>query len=170
MVRTIQLAKRVTDATDCPVVGGVAVALHGWPRFTGDIDIYSTDFWLTHQKLENAGILWDSRAREHVVDGVAIRMVGVDSLGGPPTRISAIQGVKVIGLADLIRGKLTVGPKTIHRRKDVLDVLELIRVVPLKKDFAARLPRGLRPPFKELVEQVHGKRRLSPIKFWKKHA
>lgn len=170
MVRTLQLAKRVTDATGCPVVGGVAVALHGWPRFTGDIDIYSTDFWQTHQKLEAAGILWDSRTREHVIDGVAIHMVKDDSLGGPPGRISTIQGVKVIGLADLVRDKLTVGLEEIHRRKDVLDVLELIRVVPLKKDFAAELPRHLRSAFKELVEQVHGKRHLPAVKFWKKYA
>ncbi len=107
----------MTEATGAPVVGGVAVALHGWRRFTGDIDIYSADLWATHEKLEAAGIRWDSDHREHVI----------------------------------------------------VDVLELIRIVPLKKDFAAKLPKELRGAFKELVEQVHGPRRavIPPREFWK---
>lgn len=172
IAKTIELARRVTDVTGCPVVGGIAVALHGWPRYTGDIDIYSSDFWETHMKLSDAGIKWDDAHREHIFEGVAIHMVKDDSLGGPPKRISTIQGVKVIGLADLIRGKLTVGLDVPKRRKDILDVLELIRLVPLKKDFAAKLPKHLRKPFKELVDDVHGKRNtpVPPIKFWKKYA
>lgn len=172
ITRTIELARKVTDVTGCPVVGGIAVALHGWPRFTGDIDIYSTDFWQTHLKLSEAGIKWDDDHREHVIEGVAIHMVKDDSLGGPPKRVSTIQGVKVIGLADLIRGKLTVGLDVPKRRKDILDVLELIRIIPLKKDFAPKLPKHLRPAFKELVEDVHGKRHspVPPTKFWKKYA
>ena len=172
LLRTLEMAKKVTTATGCPVVGGLAVALHGWPRFTGDIDIYSSDFWSTHQKLEAAGMMWNAARREHLFDGVAIHMVGEDSLGGPPQRVSTIQGVKVIGLADLIRGKLTVGLSVVQRRRDVLDVLELIRAVPLKKDFAAKLPRPLRSPFKQLVDDVHGDRRTAvpPLAFWKKHA
>ena len=170
--RTLALAKKVTDVTGCPVVGGLAVALHGWPRYTGDIDIYSTDFWETHRKLEAAGYFWDKDHREHVIDSVAIHMVKDDSLGGPPKRISTIKGVKVIGLADLIRGKLTVGLEEVHRRKDILDVLELIRIIPLKKDFAAKLPKHLRAPFKELVDDIHGPRRTTvpPLKFWKQFA
>lgn len=172
MVRTIKLAKKVTEVTGCPVVGGIAVALHGWPRFTGDIDIYSDDFWETHQKLEAAGMMWNAKNREHYVDGVAIHMIAEDSLGGPPKRLSTIQGVRVIGLADLIRGKLTVGLNVVKRRKDILDVLELIRIIPLKKDFAAKLPTALRSPFKQLVDDVHGDRRTSvpPLEFWKKYA
>ncbi len=165
----LELAKRVTDITGCPVVGNLAVALHGWPRFTADIDIYGTDPWETHQRLEAAGIMWDASRREHVTDGVAVRMVKDDSLGGPPKRIRTIQGVKVIGLADLIRGKLTVGLRHMRRRKDILDVLELIRIVPLKVDFAGKFPRVLRKPFKVLVDDVWGPRRtaIPPLKFWK---
>jgi len=168
----MNLARRVTEVTGCPVVGGIAVALHGWPRFTGDIDIYSTDFWETHLRLADAGIQWDPKGREHIIDGVAIHMVKDDSLGGPPKRISTIDGVKVISLADLIRGKLTVGLDVVNRRKDILDVLELIRLVPLKKDFAAKLPTHLRKPFKTLVDEVHEPRRspVPPLKFWKKYA
>lgn len=169
---TIELARRVTEATGRPVVGGVAVALHGYPRFTGDIDIYSDDFWETHQRLEAAGIMWDATHREHVVDGMAVHMVKDDSLGGPPKHVSTIRGVRVIGLADLVRGKLTVGLEVVRRRKDILDVLELIRLVPLKKDFAAKLPTHLRKPFKALVDEVHEPRRTPtpPVRFWRKYA
>lgn len=168
----LRLAKRVTDASDAPVVGGIAVLLHGGGRHTRDIDVYSADFWETHQKLEAAGILWDSKHREHTIDGVAVHMVPSDSLGGEPKRISTIRGVKVIGLADLIRAKLTVGLEAVKRAKDIAHVLDLIEAVPLKKDFAAKLPKHLRPAFKELVEQVHGKRHtyLPAATFWKKYA
>jgi hypothetical protein len=172
LARTIEMSRRVTQVTGCPVVGGIAVALHGFARHTGDIDIYSDDFWATHEKLEAEGIMWDSTRREHLLDGVAVHMVGADSLGGEPKRLSTIQGVKVIGLADLIRGKLTVGLSEVSRRKDILDVLELIRIVPLKKEFAAKLPTKLRAPFKLLVDDVHGSRRtqIPPLRFWKRIA
>ena len=168
----LPLARRVTDVTDCPIVGGVAVMLHGGGRNTSDIDIYSTDFWKTHEALEAAGIRWDSDRREHLIDGIAVHMVGDDSLGGPPKRISTIKGVKVIALADLVRAKLTVGLTEIRRQKDIAHVLDLIEQVPLKKDFAGKLPTKLRAPFKELVDQVHGPRRttITPRAFLKKYA
>lgn len=133
LLSMLELARRVTKTTDAPVVGALAVALHDWRRFTGDIDIYSADFWATHQRLEAAGIMWDSDHREHVIDGVAVQMAGDDSLGGSPTRVSTIEGVKVIGLADLIRGKLAVDLEVLKRAKDIVEVLELIRLIPLKK-------------------------------------
>ena len=170
--RLLALARRVTEATDCPVVGGVAVILHGGGRSTLDIDIYSPDFWATHQRLEAAGILWNAQSREHLVDGVPVHMVKDDSLGGPPQRVNTINGVKVISIKDLIRGKLTVGLESLRRSKDLAHVIDLIDRVPLKKDFAAKLPPKLRAPFKELVEQVHGPRRTSipTLKFLKRHA
>jgi len=97
-----------------------------------------------------AGFNWDARRREHLIDGVPIHLVGPDSLGGPPLRVSTLRGVKVIGLVDLVRGKLTVGLETIRRAKDIADVIELIRVVPLKKNFAPRLPRNCALPSRNL--------------------
>lgn len=168
MEEMVRRDKAVTDATGCPLVGAMAVVLHGGGRTTRDIDIYSTDFWETHAKLESAGITWNPARREHVVDGVPVHMVKEDSLGGPLKRITTIKGIKVIGLADLVRGKLTVGLQNIGRSKDIADVLELIRVVPLGKDFAPKIPPKLRAAFKTLVDQVHEPRR-SPIptmEFW----
>jgi N-acyl-D-aspartate/D-glutamate deacylase len=155
--RLVSLAKRVSDASGAPVVGGVAVILHGGGRATSDIDIYTPD-WATHQRLEDAGILWNSDRREHLIDGVPVHMVGDDQFGGPPARISTIRGVRVVGLADLVRVKLALGLEDVKRHKDIAHVVDLIERVPLKKDFAAKLPTRLRSAFKELVEQVHGKR------------
>lgn len=168
----LRLAKAVTDATGCPMVGGIAVFLHGYLRTTQDIDIYTADFQATHERLLAAGIEWDAKQREHSIEGVAVHMVGDDSMGGPPKRTSTIRGVKVVGLADLVRGKLTVGLKSMNRAKDIADVIELIRAVPLKKDFAVKLPKDLRAPFKVLVDQVHEPRRspIPPMQFWKKYA
>lgn len=170
--RLIPIAKRVTEASGCPVVGGVAVLLHGGGRNTSDIDIYSPDFWATHERLEAAGILWDSERREHIVEGVAVHMVKEDSLGGAPKRVSVIEGVRVIGLADLVRAKLTIGLQHVRRSKDIAHVIDLIEQVPLDKSFAGKLPTHLRAPFKELVDQVRGVRRTSlpPRAFRMRHA
>jgi hypothetical protein len=164
----LPLARKVTQASQCPVVGGVAVMLHGGGQNTSDIDIYSADFWATHERLEAAGILWDAARHEHLIDGVAVHMVGDDSLGDPPHHISTIKGVRVIGLADLVRAKLTVGLSELRRSKDITHVIHLIERIPLRKDFAAKLPKHLRAPFKQLVDQVHGPRRtvIPTLRFW----
>lgn len=168
----IDLARRVTAATGAPVVDGVAVVLHGGGRHTRDIDVFAEDFWATHEKLEAAGIRWDSDRREHLVDGVAVHMVSAEMLGGVPQRISTIEGVKVIGLADLVRAKLTTGLSTVRRSKDLTHIIDLIADIPLDKSFAAKLPRHLRPAFKALVDQIHGPRRtaMPPAKFRKLYA
>ncbi len=168
----LKLAKRVTSIAGCAVVGGVAVVLHGYGRFAGDIDIYTDDYNETHQYRLDAGFAWSSRRREHTIDGTPIHLVGPDIFGEAPARTSTIRGVKVISLRDLIRAKLVSGLKSLTRAQDVADVVELVRVIPLDKSFAAKLPTSLRAPFKEIVEQVHGPRRtkIAPMQFWKKYA
>lgn len=166
----VELARRVSIAAKAPVVGGIAAVLHGCGRTTRDIDIYAEDFWRTHEQLEAAGYLWNSDRREHMTpEGVPVHMVGADELGGAPKRQSTIQGVKVISLADLVRAKLVSGLESARRAKDIADVLELIRIIPLKKDFAAKLPAKLRGPFKLLVDEVHGARRtpVRTLDLWK---
>lgn len=168
----LALAKRVTEATGDPVVGGIAVLLHGGGRHTRDIDIYSSDFWKTHEKLEAAGIFWNKDRREHIIADVPVHLVAQDSLGGEPARISVIKGVKVIGLADVVRTKLTVGLEHIGRSKHIAHTIDLIERVPLDKTFAAKLPTHLRKPFKTLVDQVHEPRRspMPAARYWKRYA
>jgi len=166
----LSLAKRVTDVTGCPVIGGIAVILHGGPRATRDIDIYSENLWETHTKLEAAGMLWQGSQKQHLIDGVPIHMVPAETFGGVPKRLSTIRGVKAIGLADLIRSKLTLGVKGIRRSRDITHVLDLIEAIPLKRDYAAKLPTALRGAFKHLVDEVHEPRRTSPSAFYARYS
>jgi len=154
----IAAAKRVTEATGAPVIGGVAVILHGGGRSTSDVDIVSDDLWTTHTQLEDAGILWDSKRREHSVDGIAVHLVPTEMLGEAGTKInrtSTLRGVKVVSLADLVRIKLASGLANAARAKDLAHVVDLIQRVPLTKAFAAKLPPHLRAPFKKLIDTVN---------------
>ena len=48
------------------IVGGVAVALHGYRRTTADVDVLirREDQSAVRQSLEKAGFVWDEAARE----------------------------------------------------------------------------------------------------------
>ncbi|MDX2147719.1 MAG: hypothetical protein SFZ23_09375 [Planctomycetota bacterium] len=107
-----------------------------------------------------------------VVDGVPVmlRGSGRNISDIEPKRISTIQGVKVIGFADLIRGKLTVGSSEFRGVKRLGHVLDLVKAVPLKKDFTAKLPTKLRRPFNTLSDEVHGPRRTHTLSFYEKYA
>ena len=59
-----------------------------------------------------------------------------------------------MSLADLIRFKLHSGLDRPERSQDIADVVELIKRVPLDKDFVTRLPKEQRDAFKKLVDAV----------------
>ncbi|MBI4878555.1 MAG: hypothetical protein HY812_02705 [Planctomycetes bacterium] len=152
--RLLILARQVTAATGAPVVGGIAVFLHGYRRTTADIDLLAAAPRETAAVLEKLGATWDEQHREHVLDGVPIHLVTLDQAGGPPQEIVRIQGVAAVSLRDLVRQKLRTGLDRPDRAQDLADVVELIRHVPLDKRFASRLPKTLRVPFKKLVDAV----------------
>jgi hypothetical protein len=66
--------------------------------------------------------------------------------------------VLVVSLADLVRTKLRAGLDDLNRARDVADVVELIRSVPLDERFASRLPKEQRPAFEKLVDAVRSAR------------
>ncbi len=153
------LARRVTAATGAPVLGGIAVFLHGYRRTTEDVDLLAAAPRETAAALEKLGATWDERRREHVLDGVPIHLVTLDQAGGPPQEVVQIEGVAAVSLRDLVRQKLRTGLDRPDRAQDLADVIELIRRVPLDKRFASRLPQALRVPFKKLVDVVRDARR-----------
>src|SRR5687767_7056607 len=61
----LEAARKLTSQTDAPVLGGIAVILHGVPRTTVDIDLYTKDRKSLDERLREAGARWDSRAREY---------------------------------------------------------------------------------------------------------
>jgi hypothetical protein len=136
------------------VLGGIAVILYGYPRTTVDLDLYTPDRVLTDAQLRAAGAVWDKANREHVLDGVRIHTVTPEDARHVVRHVSVIDGVRVVSLKDLIAIKLRTGLRHAHRRKDLADVQELIRVVPLDKTFAPKLPKDLRVEYKILVDEV----------------
>jgi len=63
-------------------------------------------------------------------------------------------GIRVVSLKDLVAIKLLCGLDHSDHAKDIGDVQELIRAVPLDKRFAGKLPTVLRALFKALVDAV----------------
>lgn len=152
--RILEVARSLRDRVDAPVLGGIAVYLHGWARTTVDLDLYTTDRKVTSEQLESAGARWNRASREHVLDGVSIHTVTADEAGHVVERTSIIDGIRVVSLKDLVAIKLICGLKNPGRAKDIADVQELIRAIPLDKRFAGKLPAELSTSFKSLVDGV----------------
>jgi hypothetical protein len=160
--RILAVARRLREVVDAPVLGGIAVYLHGGGRSTVDLDLYTTDRATTAAQLEAAGARWDKANREHVLEGVAIHTVTPADAGVTIARTSIIDGVRVVTLKDLVAIKLLCGLKNSGRSKDLGDVEDLIRLVPLDKRFAAKLPKAIRAEFKALVDAVRAGDRSAP--------
>ena len=150
----LEVARSLRDRVDAPVLGGIAVYLHGYLRSTVDLDLYTPDRRVTAEQLEAAGAKWDRTHREHVLNAVRIHTVTPEEARHTVQRTSIIDGVRVVSLKDLIAIKLITGLEHVGRAKDIGDVEELIRVVPLDKRFASKLPAELRALFKRLVDGV----------------
>jgi len=158
----LDIARRLRTVVDAPVLGGIAVYLHVGGRSTVDLDFYTTDRRATAGQLESAGARWDKVHREHVLDGVRIHTVTPEDAGVTIARTSVIDGIRVVTLKDLVAIKLLCGLKNPGRSKDLGDVEEIVRAVPLDKRFAARLPKGVRAEFKAIVDAVRANDRLRP--------
>ena len=152
--KILDVARRLTSKIDAPVLGGIAVNLHGYVRTTADLDFYTPDRRLTDAQLRAAGATWSAVQREHIFEDVRIHTVTPEDAGHSVGRTSVIDGVRVVSLKDLIIIKLRCGLKNINRAKDIGDVIELIRRVPLDKQFVTKLPKDLRPEFKRFVDAV----------------
>src|ERR1700683_4569996 len=77
----LRIARRLRNVVDAPVLGGIAVYLHGGGRSTVDLDFYTTDSELTAAQLVLAGARWDKPNHEHVLDGVRIHTVASQDTG-----------------------------------------------------------------------------------------
>jgi len=129
--------------TEFLVVGGYALAVHGHPRFTKDLDVWvradeanALKVWkalaafgapmgtLTLQDLQSPGIVFQMGLPPNRID-VLTGIDGVTFQEAWDHRIESRYGdqpVRVIGLDELIRNKLATG-----RPQDALDVETLRR-------------------------------------------
>jgi hypothetical protein len=139
---------------DYAVAGSMAMFLHGYRRFTEDVDILVTREGLAkiHENLEGRGYLKPFEASKNLRDtrtGVKIDFLisgqyPGDGKPGPiafpiPSQASInTAGMLCIDLVPLIELKLASG-RAAHRGKDLDDVQALIQALSLPREFADRI-------------------------------
>ena len=156
-----KIAKRL-DQLHIPyaVVGGMALFLHGFRRFTEDVDILVTADGLQaiHQQLEGAGYLplfTGSKNLRNTEYGVRIEFLVAGQYPGdgqpkpvafpdPATVQIEHDGIRFLPLKNLVELKLASGMTNPARLRDLADVQDLIRTLALPADFAEELDEYVR--------------------------
>jgi hypothetical protein len=152
-------------------MGGIALAQHGFPRMTQDIDIL-----LTKEGLEafKARYLWRGyvpafsgaeKTFRAVETGVRIKVITTGEYPGdglpkavsfPDPREASVEicGIRVIALERLVELKLASGMTAPHRRRDLADVQDLIGALNLPLGFAKRLDPSVRALYRQLWKEA----------------
>ena len=176
-----KIARRL-DALGIPyaVAGGLALFRHGYRRFTEDIDILVTraDLKRIHEHLDGLGYLPPFTASKNLRDtdlGVRIEFLVTGDYPGdgrvkpvafPDPREAGveIEGTRVLSLERLIELKIASGMTARHRKKDLVDVTELIKILNLPRDYSDKLDPFVRESFQELWEDARRRfLRLWPV-------
>jgi hypothetical protein len=169
--KTMQAITKRLDELGIPyaVVGGMAMFMHGYRRFTEDVDILVTkeSLALIHEKLDGLGYVppfAGSKNLRNTETGVRIEFLVTggypgDGLPKPvsfpdPSGVSVeFDGIRCLNLETLIQLKLASGTVP-GRRKDLADVQELIRFMRLPEDFALRLDESVRGSYRTLWAEL----------------
>jgi hypothetical protein len=153
------------------IVGGVAVCLHGYQRNTVDVDLLvrKEQAAAARSALQTAGWRWIAERTElQSPAGVVLQFLLSGDKAGPDSEVhlpdpgderavTQLEGLPVLSLARLIETKLACGQGNLRRtHKDFADVVELIAVNKLGRDFARHLHKSLRQTFRELVTHARG--------------
>jgi hypothetical protein len=155
------------------VVGGLALFRHGFRRFTEDVDILvrRPDLKKIHEALEGLGYLPPYARAKHLRDtelGVRIEFLTTGEFPGDgqekpvsfpdPVEVSSeFDGVRYINLPTLVELKLASGMTKPDRMKDLSDVLELIKILRLTRQFSEQLDPYVRDAFIQLWNQGNGR-------------
>lgn len=167
----LKITTRLTElGVPYAVVGGMAMFFHGYRRFTEDVDILVTPegLKLIHEKLEGLGYLRPFAGSKHLRDqefGVRVEFLVSGNYPGDgksqpfafpdPEQVSTeIQGISFLKLPTLIEMKLASGMTGAGRLKDLGDVEQMIRLLRLPEEFAAKLHPYVRDKFTELWQNV----------------
>jgi len=148
------------------VVGGLALFHHGYRRFTEDIDLLvsAASLQRIHDELEGLGyisLFLGSKNLRDAESGVRIEFLieGQFPGDGKPKPVSfpnpaAVAeehgGIKYLRLPQLVELKLASGMTNPQRLKDIVDTMELIRLLRLPLDFELQLNEYVRSKFREL--------------------
>jgi hypothetical protein len=150
---------------DYAIAGGMAMFLHGYRRFTEDVDVLVTreGLALIHDELDGRGYVKPFAASKNLRDtrtGVKIDFIisgqfPGDGKPGPvvfPVPASASvnqEGMRVLSLAKLVELKLASGQAP-HRLQDLGDVQQLIRHLQLPEGFADQVDSSLRDAYRRI--------------------
>ena len=152
------------QGADYAVAGALALAVHGRPRLTDDVDILIRPDDLATFKREWLGRVDVTKGLKAVRDvqrGVKIDFLLTGEYPGdgkpkpisfpdPATQESTGDGFRVVDLDTLLELKLASGMTAPHRARDIADVIDLIRARQLPNDHAERLDEYVRAKFVEL--------------------
>ncbi len=181
--RALRKITRKLDELQIPyaVAGGLALFRHGYRRTTDDVDLLVTrsDLRKIHDHLDGLGYLppfKDSKHLRDVEEGVRIEFLTAGDFPGDgkpkevafPDPIGAAteaDGIRFLDLIPLIELKLASGMSAPHRRKDLVDVQELIKALALPKDFAEKLRKSVAGEYSRLWSELNAPRRF--IKLWR---
>jgi hypothetical protein len=166
--RTLRRVAKRLDELGVPyaVAGGMALFLHGFRRFTEDVDVLVTKdgLRLIHERLEGLGYVAPFQGSKNLRDadtGVRIEFLVAGEYPGDgkpkpvafpdPAAVGVERdGVRYLSLPMLIELKLASGLTNPLRLKDIVDVQELIRLLKLPSGFADQLDPSVRGKFLEL--------------------
>jgi hypothetical protein len=155
------------------IAGAMALNEYGYRRVTEDIDILLTRDGLTTLKalLLGRGYLEKfagSKGMRDTENNVMIDVLLAGEYPGdgkpkavifPDPKLVARQGARgaYLPIATLIELKLASGMSSLHRLKDLSDVLELVKAAALPKTLVAELDQSVQAKFIELWDAAQNK-------------
>jgi len=155
------------------LLGGLALAEHGYPRLTEDIDVLLTPRGLERfcQSLVGRGyrpaFRGAAKTFRDTETGVRVEVVTTgeypgDGLPKPvafpdpaaPGVAVEVEGIRVVTLERLIELKLASGTSAPHRLRDLADVQDLIMRLELPLGLAERLDISVQAAYRDLWEKA----------------
>ncbi|MDY3562312.1 nucleotidyltransferase family protein [Gemmata sp. JC673] len=166
----LRITKRLDDlGVPYALVGGMAMFLHGYRRFTDDVNLLVTADGLKriHERLEGLGYVppfTGSKQLRDTENGVRIEFLVTGAYPGdgkpkpvsfpdPATVFTVIDEIKVLNVVTLVQLKLASGTAP-GRLKDLGDVQELIRVLELGEELAEQLDPSVREQYLKLWREL----------------
>lgn len=157
----------------------MAVFHHGFRRFTEDIDLLvrHEDVALIHEHVEGRGYLPKFRGSKNLrdtEDGVSIKFFVSGEFPGDgrpkaiafpdPTDVGVeVGGVRCLRLPTWIELEIASGTSAPDRHKDLVDVEQLIAILPLPRVFREELDVSVREEFDRMWTAMNPPRRFMRI-------
>jgi len=153
------------------IIGGIALAQHGFARLTQDIDMLLTKDGLAEFRERFLGRGYvpafpnAAKTFRSADAGVRIEIITAGEYPGdgrpksvsfpdPESAVVEIDGMRIIRLDRLVELKLASGMTAPHRRRDLADVQDLICALELPLAFAERLDSSVGGLYRQLWAEV----------------